>query len=75
MPVVLAADHLAEPTAYDVLAWAGLALIAARIGRTGDARWWLAGGLVLGLGLANKHSVGLFAVALVIGVLLSGGRG
>jgi hypothetical protein len=29
---------------------------------------------VLGLGLANKHSVGLFAVALVIGVLLSGGR-
>jgi 4-amino-4-deoxy-L-arabinose transferase-like glycosyltransferase len=74
MPVLLAADHLAGPTAYDVLAWAGLALVAARIGRTGEVRWWLAGGLVLGLGLANKHSVGLFAVALVIGVLLSGGR-
>jgi hypothetical protein len=29
---------------------------------------------VLGLGLANKHSVGLFAVALVIGVFLAGGR-
>jgi len=73
MPVLLAADHLAGPTAYDVLAWAGLALVAARIGRTGEVRWWLAGGLVLGLGLANKHSVGLFAVALVTGVLLSGG--
>ena len=74
MPALLAIDHLAGPTAFDVLAWAGLALIVARIGRTGDCRWWLAGGVVLGLGLANKHSVGLFAVALLIGALLSGGR-
>jgi 4-amino-4-deoxy-L-arabinose transferase-like glycosyltransferase len=74
MPVLLAADHLAGPTALDVLAWAGLALIVARIGRTGDTRWWLAGGLVLGLGLANKHSIGFFAVALFAGALLSGGR-
>jgi 4-amino-4-deoxy-L-arabinose transferase-like glycosyltransferase len=74
MPVLLAADHLAGPTGYDMLAWAGLSLITARIGRTGEVRWWLAGGLVLGLGLANKHSVGLFAVALVIGIALAGGR-
>jgi 4-amino-4-deoxy-L-arabinose transferase-like glycosyltransferase len=74
MPVLLAADHLAGPTAFDVLAWAGLAFIVARIGRTGDTRWWLAGGLVLGLGLANKHSVGFFAVALFVCALLSGGR-
>ena len=74
MPVVLGGDHLFGPTAFDMLAWAALALVVARIGRTGDVRWWQAGGLVLGLGLANKHSVGLFAVALVIGALLSGGR-
>jgi 4-amino-4-deoxy-L-arabinose transferase-like glycosyltransferase len=74
MPVVLGGDHLFGPTAFDILAWAALALVVARIGRTGDVRWWLAGGLVLGLGLANKHSVGLFAVALVIGIFLSGGR-
>ena len=74
MPALLAADHLLGPTAFDILAWAGLALIVARIGRTGDCRWWLAGGVVLGLGLANKHSVGFFAVALFIGALLSGGR-
>jgi len=73
-PALLAIDHLAGPTAFDVLAWAALALIAARIGRTGDTRWWLAGGLVLGLGLANKHSVGFFALALLAGALLSGGR-
>jgi 4-amino-4-deoxy-L-arabinose transferase-like glycosyltransferase len=74
MPALLAIDHLAGPTAFDVLAWAGLALVVARIGRTADCRWWLAGGVVLGLGLANKHSVGLFALALAAGALLSGGR-
>jgi 4-amino-4-deoxy-L-arabinose transferase-like glycosyltransferase len=74
MPVVLGGDHLFGPTAFDMLAWAALALVVAKIGRTGDARWWPLGGLVLGLGLANKHSVGLFAVALVIGIVLCGGR-
>jgi 4-amino-4-deoxy-L-arabinose transferase-like glycosyltransferase len=73
MPALLAIDHLFGPTAFDVLVWAALALVVARIGRTGDARWWLLGGLVLGLGLANKHSVGLFAISLFAGALLSGG--
>ncbi len=72
MPALLAIDHLFGPTAFDTLAWSGLALIVARIGRTGNTRWWVAAGLVLGLGLANKHSVGLFAVALLAGALLSG---
>src|SRR5215468_4634603 len=72
-PTVLAIDHLFGPTAFDVLAWAGLAFVVARIGRTGDTRWWLIGGLVLGLGLANKHSVGFLAVAIFAGALLSGG--
>ena len=35
---------------------------------------WLFGGLVLGIGLANKHSVGFFAIAIFLGALLSGGR-
>jgi 4-amino-4-deoxy-L-arabinose transferase-like glycosyltransferase len=75
MPVLLAADHLAGPTAFDLLAWAGLALIVARIGRTGDLRWWLAAGAVLGLGLANKHSIGFFGLALLAGALLTGREG
>jgi hypothetical protein len=74
MPVVLGAAHFANTTAYELLAWAGLALVVVRIGRTGDCRWWLAGGLVAGLGVADDHSMSFFAVALVIGVLLCGGR-
>ena len=74
MPVLLGAAHFANTTAYELLAWAGLALVVARIGRTGDCRWWLAGGLIAGLGVADDHSMSFFAVALVIGALLSGGR-
>jgi Dolichyl-phosphate-mannose-protein mannosyltransferase len=50
MPMLLGSDHLANTTPYALLAWAGLALVVVRIGRTGDCRWWLAGGLVAGLG-------------------------
>ena len=73
MPALLAVDHLMGPTAIDLLAWATLALVVLRIGRTGDARWWMVAGGVLGVGLANKHSLGFFALAIVIGALV--GRG
>jgi hypothetical protein len=73
-PMLLGSARLANTTAYELLAWAGLALVVARIGRTGDCRWWLAGGLAAGLGVADDHSMSFFAVAVVIGALLSGGR-
>jgi len=57
IPVLLGAAHVANTTAYELLAWAGLALVVVRIGRTGDCRWWLAGGLVAGLGVADDHSM------------------
>jgi 4-amino-4-deoxy-L-arabinose transferase-like glycosyltransferase len=74
MPILLGAAHLMGPTAFDLPAWAALSLVAIRIDRTGDPRWWLAGGLVLGVGLTNKHSIAFYAAALVLGLLLSGGR-
>jgi len=73
-PWLLGSDHVANTTPYALLAWAGLALVVARIGRTGDCRWWLAGGVVAGLGVADDHSEAFLAVAVVIGALLSGGR-
>lgn len=75
MPALLAIDHLMGPTAFDTLAWAALALIVVRIGRTGDCRWWLAAGAILGIGLENKHSVGFFGLAVAVGALLTGRDG
>jgi 4-amino-4-deoxy-L-arabinose transferase-like glycosyltransferase len=74
MPALWGSAHVANTTPYVVLALAALALVVARIGRTGDARWWLVAGLVLGLGVADNHQPAFFALAVVIGALLSGGR-
>jgi hypothetical protein len=72
-PAVLGADHLLETTSFDLLAWGALALVIVRIGRTGDKRLFVPAGVILGLGLTNKHSIAFFAVAFVIGTVLSGG--
>ena len=70
-PALIGADHLMGPTAFDLLSWSALAFFVIRIGRTGDARWWVPAGAVLGVGLANKHSIGFFALALVVGTSFS----
>ncbi|MGA2836977.1 MAG: glycosyltransferase family 39 protein [Acidimicrobiales bacterium] len=74
MPALLGADHLFGPTAFDLLAWTGLSFLVVRIGRTGNPHLWPVAGIVLGIGLANKHSIGVFAVALAVGIVASGGR-
>lgn len=73
MPAVIGTGDILEPTTLDIMFWAALALVVVRVGRTGDCRYWLLGGVVLGVGLANKHSIGFFAVAIFFGALLSGG--
>jgi hypothetical protein len=62
-----------ETSTLDIMFWAALALVVARVGRTGDCRYSLLGGLVLGVELANKHSIGFFTVAIFLGALVSGG--
>jgi hypothetical protein len=74
MPALIAGGHILETSTLDAMFWAALALVALRVGRTGDCRWWLVGGLVLGIGLANKHSIGFFAAAVIAGAVLSGDR-
>jgi hypothetical protein len=73
MPAVLGADHLFGPTSLDLLSWTALAFVVVRIGRTENPKLWPVAGAVLGLGLSNKHSIGLFAVAIVAGIVASGG--
>lgn len=74
MSALLGNGHVADTTSYDILAWAALTLIVARIGRTAQTRWWLAAGAVAGLGAEDSHLAGIFAVALLVSALLSGAR-
>jgi hypothetical protein len=72
-PAVLGAGHLFGPTIFDLLGWSALALVVTRLGRNHDDRLWLVAGAVVAVGLTNKHQIGVFAGAIVVGVALSGG--
>jgi hypothetical protein len=69
---MLGADHFFSMNSFEPLFWMGCAWLLIRIVRTGDARLWLWFGVVAGLGLENKYSMGLFGFALLAGLLLSG---
>jgi hypothetical protein len=56
--------------AFDHLAWALCAWLAARALRTGSERTWLMFGLAAGLGLLNKISVGFLGAGLALGLVL-----
>ena len=74
MPVVVGGGHVANTSPYMVTASAGLGLVVARTGRTGNPRWWLAGGAIAGAGAEDNHLVGILAIALTICALATGGR-
>ncbi|WP_327248887.1 ArnT family glycosyltransferase [Streptomyces sp. NBC_01320] len=70
MPVLLGSGHVANTTSYEVLAWAAIALVVVRIGRTGDTRWWLAAGALVGLGAEFNHLAAIFGTVLLAAALL-----
>jgi hypothetical protein len=69
--VWLVIDHQFAMNAFEPLFWTGCAFALLRMIRTGDPRWWLAFGAIGGLGLENKYSIGFFAAALLLGLLLT----
>ncbi|WP_405432746.1 glycosyltransferase family 39 protein [Micromonospora sp. NBC_00617] len=72
--IVLAGGHLLSTTTVDLLVWLAVAWFAVRLLRTGDSRWALALGLVLGVGMLNKLLPALLAVGLLAGVVIAGPR-
>jgi hypothetical protein len=64
-------DHQFAMNAFEALFWTGCAFVLLRMIRTGDVRLWIAFGAIGGLGLENKYSMGFFAAALLLGLLLT----
>jgi 4-amino-4-deoxy-L-arabinose transferase-like glycosyltransferase len=56
---------------FDVLWWVLVAWATARLLETEDARWWIAIGAGMGLGLLTKYTIVFFAVGLLGGMLLT----
>jgi hypothetical protein len=66
-----AIDHQFAMNAFEALFWTGCAFVVLRLIKTNDARLWLAFGAIAGMGLENKYSVAVYALALVIGLALT----
>ena len=67
--IALGLFHLFGPSAFDQVAWAGCLLVLAKLLNGADRRWWLAFGAIAGVGLLNKNTLALLAIALVVAVV------
>ena len=68
--MVLLAGHLLSTETFDVLVWAVVVVLVARLLDGGDPRLWLVVGATVGVGLENKHLPLLLVAALLVGLAL-----
>jgi hypothetical protein len=70
-PVWYVTDHQFAMNALEPLFWTGCAYVILRMIKTENLRLWILFGAVAGLGLQNKYSIAVFALALLAGLLLT----
>ncbi len=73
-PIYLTFDNFFSMNAFEPVFWMLAAGIILHICNGGDRRWWLVCGVVVGLGILNKHSMLFFASGLLLGMLLTSAR-
>jgi Dolichyl-phosphate-mannose-protein mannosyltransferase len=62
-------------TTFDYLWWILIAWFTIRLLKTGNPRWWLAIGAVVGVGLQTKYAIVFLVAGILAGVVLSQARG
>ena len=72
--VAVAAGVLFQYVSFDYLWWVAAAYFVIRLLKSEDPRWWLAIGMVVGLGLMTKYTVAFFVAGLAGGILLTDAR-
>jgi hypothetical protein len=73
-PAVLVMSSLLSMNIFESVIWTACVLVIARIARTGRSRLWIWFGVLVGLGLENKHSTLFFGFAVLISVVLTENR-
>jgi uncharacterized membrane protein len=68
-PLYLTPAHFLSTVTVDLLAWALGSWLVIRLVRTGDTRLWIAVGLVVGVGLENKHTMALWCLGVAVALL------
>jgi len=70
-PVYLAIDNYFSMNCFDQVFWALAGYIVIRNLKGGNSKLWLLFGLVAGVGLMNKYSMGFLGLGIVVGLVLT----
>lgn len=73
-PVAMMSGVLFQYVAFDYLWWVLIAYCVIRLLRSDDARWWLAIGLLIGVGMLTKYTMGFLVLGVVTGVVATPAR-
>jgi hypothetical protein len=73
-PISLAQGAVFQYVAFDYLWGVAISYFTVRLLKSGDPRWWLAIGAMLGLGMETRYTMGFLALGLVGAVLLTDAR-
>ncbi len=72
--VVLGEGHLLSTAIFDFALWTAVLLVTVHLLGGASPRLWVVVGLLVGIGLQNKHTMGFLAVALLVGLLATSQR-
>jgi 4-amino-4-deoxy-L-arabinose transferase-like glycosyltransferase len=70
-PFCLVAGSMMQYVSFDYLWWVLIAYFVVRLVRTDDPRWWVAIGVTIGIGMETKYTMGVFALAVAVGTVLT----
>ncbi|MCX6134002.1 MAG: glycosyltransferase family 39 protein [Ignavibacteriales bacterium] len=73
-PVLLGQGRYFSMNSFDVLFWGAACYVVIRILTDDTPKLWLLFGLVVGLGLQNKYSIGFLCIGLFAGLILTPDR-
>jgi len=71
MPVTIAFGTFYSMNAFEPLLAVLLLWIVVKMIESGNVKLWIYAGVIMGLGLMNKHTFGVFIIALLFAVILS----
>jgi hypothetical protein len=71
MPVYMIMGGFYSMNAFEPLIWTAIIYLVIRLVQDDNPKVWLLIGLMMGLGLEMKHTMGVYAVALLAGMLIT----
>lgn len=72
MPVTIAFGTFYSMNAFEPLLAVLLLLVTVRMIKSENSKLWIQVGIIMGLGMMNKHTFGVFIIALLLSLIISG---